>query len=51
MKVKYEVVPAPIIDVDKLNDFYANQIRLTLSHDSLGSEQTRFVQLTLLGSA
>ena len=51
MKVKYEVVLVPITDGDKLTDFYVNQIRLTLSHNSLGSEQTRFVQLTLLGSA
>ena len=47
MKVKYKVVPVPITDGDKLTDFYVNQIRLTLNHDSIGSEQIRFVQLTL----
>jgi catechol 2,3-dioxygenase-like lactoylglutathione lyase family enzyme len=51
MKMKLELVPVPVTDVDKAIDFYVNKVGFTLDHDHRVSESIRFVQLTPEGSA
>jgi uncharacterized glyoxalase superfamily protein PhnB len=51
MKMKLELVPVPVTDVDKAIDFYVNKVGFTLDHDHRVSESVRFVQLTPEGSA
>jgi predicted enzyme related to lactoylglutathione lyase len=51
MKMKLELVPVPVTDVDRAIDFYTNKVGFTLDHDHRVSELLRFVQLTPEGSA
>lgn len=51
MKMKLELVPVPVTDVDKAVDFYVNKVGFNLDHDHRVSESIRFVQLTPEGSA
>lgn len=51
MKMKLELVPVPVTDVDKAIDFYVNKVGFNLDHDHRVSESIRFVQLTPEGSA
>lgn len=51
MKMKLELVPVPVTDVDKAIDFYTNKVGFNLDHDHRVSESLRFVQLTPEGSA
>lgn len=51
MKMKLELVPVPVTDVDKAIDFYVNKVGFNLDHDHRVSETVRFVQLTPEGSA
>lgn len=51
MKMKLELVPVPVTDVDKAIDFYVNKVGFNLDHDHRVSEEVRFVQLTPEGSA
>lgn len=51
MKMKLELVPVPVTDVDRAIDFYVNKVGFTLDHDHRVSESVRFVQLTPEGSA
>lgn len=51
MKMKLELVPVPVTDVDKAIDFYVNKVGFNLDHDHRVSESVRFVQLTPEGSA
>lgn len=50
MKMKLELVPVPVTDVDRAIDFYVNKVGFTLDHDHRVSETLRFVQLTPEGS-
>lgn len=51
MKMKLELVPVPVSDVDVAIDFYVNKVGFTLDHDHRVNESLRFVQLTPEGSA
>ncbi len=51
MKMKLELIPVPVTDVDKAIDFYVNKVGFNLDHDHRVSETMRFVQLTPEGSA
>ena len=51
MKMKLELVPVPVTDVDRAIDFYVNKVGFNLDHDHRVSESVRFVQLTPEGSA
>lgn len=51
MKMKLELVPVPVSDVDKAIDFYTNKVGFNLDHDHRVNESLRFVQLTPEGSA
>jgi uncharacterized glyoxalase superfamily protein PhnB len=51
MKMKLELVPVPVTDVDRAIDFYVNKVGFNLDHDHRVSESMRFVQLTPEGSA
>lgn len=51
MKMKLELVPVPVSDVDKAIDFYTNKVGFNLDHDHRVNESVRFVQLTPEGSA
>lgn len=51
MKMKLELVPVPVTDVDRAIDFYVNKVGFKLDHDHRVSETVRFVQLTPEGSA
>lgn len=51
MKMKLELVPVPVTDVDRAIDFYVNKVGFNLDHDHRVSETVRFVQLTPEGSA
>lgn len=51
MKMKLELVPVPVTNVDKAIDFYTNKVGFNLDHDHRVSESIRFVQLTPEGSA
>ncbi len=51
MKMKLELIPVPVMDVDRAIDFYVNKIGFNLDHDHRVNESLRFVQLTPEGSA
>lgn len=51
MKMKLELIPVPVTDVDKAIDFYVNKVGFNLDHDHKVSDTVRFVQLTPEGSA
>jgi catechol 2,3-dioxygenase-like lactoylglutathione lyase family enzyme len=51
MKMKLEVVPLPVADVDRAKAFYVDQVGFVADHDHRGSDEIRFVQLTPPGSA
>ena len=51
MKMKLELVPVPVTDVDRAIDFYVNKVGFNLDHDHRVNESLRFVQLTPQGSA
>lgn len=51
MKMKLELIPVPVTDVDKAIDFYVNKVGFNLDHDHRVSDTVRFVQLTPEGSA
>jgi uncharacterized glyoxalase superfamily protein PhnB len=51
MKMKLELVPVPVTDVDRAIDFYVKKVGFNLDHDHRVSESLRFVQLTPEGSA
>ena len=51
MKMKLELIPVPVTDVDKAVDFYVNKVGFNLDHDHKVSDTVRFVQLTPEGSA
>lgn len=51
MKMKLELVPVPVTDVDRAINFYTNKVGFNLDHDHRVSESLRFVQLTPEGSA
>jgi len=51
MKMKLELVPVPVTDVDRAIDFYVNKVGFNLDHDHRVNDTLRFVQLTPEGSA
>jgi predicted enzyme related to lactoylglutathione lyase len=51
MKMKLELVPVPVSDVDAAIDFYVNKVGFVLDHDHTVNDELRFVQLTPPGSA
>jgi catechol 2,3-dioxygenase-like lactoylglutathione lyase family enzyme len=51
MKMKLEVVPLPVTDVDRAKGFYVDQVGFVADHDHRVSDEIRFVQLTPPGSA
>jgi predicted enzyme related to lactoylglutathione lyase len=51
MKMKLEVVPLPVTDVDRAKAFYVDQVGFVADHDHRVSDEIRFVQLTPPGSA
>ena len=51
MKMKLELIPVPVSDVDAAIDFYVNKVGFNLDHDHRVNESLRFVQLTPEGSA
>ena len=51
MKMKLELIPVPVTDVDRAIDFYVNKVGFNLDHDHKVSDTVRFVQLTPEGSA
>ncbi len=50
MEMKLEVVPIPVIDVDRSLNFYAKKVGFTLDHDVKPGNGMRVVQLTPPGS-
>src|SRR5437870_13916256 len=51
MKMKLELVPVPVTDVDRAKAFYVDQVGFNPDHDHRVNDQLRFVQLTPPGSA
>ncbi len=51
MKMKLELIPVPVTDVDRAKAFYVEKLGFNADHDHRVSEQVRFVQLTPEGSA
>ena len=50
MKLRLELVPVPVSDVDRAKTFY-QQVGFNADHDTKVSDEIRFVQLTPPGSA
>ncbi|WP_374971377.1 VOC family protein [Terrabacter sp. BE26] len=50
MKMKVELVPVPVSDVDRAIEFYADRLGFTKDHDVQPTEGVRVVQLTPPGS-
>lgn len=51
MKLKLELVPVPVADIDRAMRFYTEQAGFVLDVDVAPAEGVRFVQLTPPGSA
>ena len=51
MKVKIELIPVPVTDVDRAIAFYAEKVNFSLDHDIKVQPGVRFVQMTPEGSA
>jgi len=51
MDMRLEVVPVPVIDVDRAKAFYVEQVGFNADHDVQVNPELRFVQLTPPGSA
>ncbi len=51
MDMKLEVVPVPVMNVDRANAFYVERIGFNADFDQQVDEMVRFVQLTPPGSA
>jgi predicted enzyme related to lactoylglutathione lyase len=51
MDMKLELVPVPVVDVDRAKAFYTDQLGFVLDVDVQPSEGMRIVQLTPPGSA
>lgn len=51
MDFRIELIPVPVIDVDRAITFYTKQAGFNLDHDHEVSDDLRFVQLTPPGSA
>jgi predicted enzyme related to lactoylglutathione lyase len=51
MRMKLELVPVPVSDVDRSLRFYTEQVGFTLDVDVVPGDGVRFVQLTPEGSA
>lgn len=51
MDCKVELIFVPVTDVDASRDFYVDQVDFHLDHDVRVDDNTRFVQLTPVGSA
>lgn len=51
MDMKLELVPVPVMDVDRAKAFYVDQVGFNADHDHRVSDTLRFVQLTPPGSA
>ena len=50
MRMKLELIPLPVSDVDRAVDFYERQLGFTKDHDVSPGEGVRVVQLTPEGS-
>ena len=51
MDMKLELVPLPVVDVERSKAFYAGKLGFTLDHDVQPGNGMRIVQLTPPGSA
>lgn len=51
MRMKLELVPVPVSDVDRAKAFYTETIGFHADHDHQVTDELRFVQLTPPGSA
>jgi hypothetical protein len=51
MDFRLELVPVPVIDVDRAKKFYVDQVGFEADHDNQVTDTLRFVQLTPPGSA
>ena len=51
MKMKLELVPMPVADIERAKNFYSQQVGFTVDHDVRPSATVRVVQLTPPGSA
>jgi predicted enzyme related to lactoylglutathione lyase len=51
VKMKLELVPIPVMDVDRAKAFYVDQVGFDLDHDVQPGNGMRVVQLTPPGSA
>lgn len=51
MKMKLELIPVPVTDVDRAKAFYVEKLGFTADHDQQVNDDLRFVQLTPEGSA
>ena len=51
MQMKLELVPVPVIDIDRAKAFYVEKVGFNLDFDIQSSDTVRIVQLTPHGSA
>ena len=51
MDMRLELVPIPVVDVDRAKTFYVDDIGFGVDHDVTPAEGVRVVQLTPSGSA
>ena len=51
MKMKLELVPVPVTDIDRAKDFYARAVGFAVDVDVAPADGVRIVQLTPPGSA
>ncbi len=51
MDMRLELVPIPVVDVDRAKSFYVDDIGFGVDHDVAPTEGVRVVQLTPSGSA
>jgi predicted enzyme related to lactoylglutathione lyase len=51
MKMKLELIPIPVTDIDRAKDFYADAIGFAVDVDVTPADGVRIVQLTPPGSA
>ena len=51
MKMKLELIPIPVADIDRAKDFYADAIGFAVDVDVTPTDGVRIVQLTPPGSA
>ncbi len=51
MDMRLELVPIPVVDIDRAQTFYVDQVGFRLDHDVSPADGVRVVQLTPIGSS